>query len=75
MWIFKISREINFGYSISAKCAILTHLEAMNFDFYEFLHFLIAEIYQINTKFRAPKVLKIAFSKVLDSPELISRKI
>ena len=26
----------------------LTHLEALNFDFYEFLHFLMAEIYQIN---------------------------
>ena len=51
--ITQFLREINFGDSISAKCAILTHLEAMNFDLYEFLHFLKAEMKQIN-KFRAP---------------------
>ena len=54
MWKFhdfsitQILREINFGDSRSAKSAILTHLEALNFDFYEFLHFLKAEIYQMN---------------------------
>ena len=47
----KILREINFGDSRSAKSAILTHLEALNFDFCEFLHFLKAEIYK-STKFR-----------------------
>ena len=52
MWKFhefsipKILREINFEDSKSAKSAILPHLEARNFDFYEFLHFLKAEIYQ-----------------------------
>ena len=40
-------REINFGNSGSAKFAILKHLEALNFDFYEFLHFLKSEIYQL----------------------------
>jgi len=30
------------------KSAILTHLEALNFDFNEFLHFLKSEIYQMN---------------------------
>ena len=50
----KILREINFGDSRSAKSAILTHLEAVNFDFYEFLHFLKAEFYQIN-KIQSPK--------------------
>ena len=44
----QILREINFRDSRSAKPAILTHLKAPNFDFYEFLHFLKAEIYQIN---------------------------
>ena len=45
MWNFhdftitQILREINFGDSRSAKCAIFIHLEAMNFDFYEILHF------------------------------------
>ena len=53
MWKFQdfsitqILREINFEESGSAKSAILTHLEAVNFDFYAFLQFLKAEIYQI----------------------------
>ena len=41
-------REINFRDSLSAKSAILTHLEAQNFDLYEFLHLLKAEPYKIN---------------------------
>ena len=46
MWKFhdfsitQILREISFANSKSAKHAILTHLEALNFDFYEFMHFL-----------------------------------
>ena len=54
MWKFhdfsitQILREINFEDSNSAKSAILSHLEALNFDFYEFLHFLKASIYLIN---------------------------
>ena len=32
-------REINFGDATSAKSAILTHLEVLYLDFYEFLHF------------------------------------
>ena len=46
--ITQISREMNFGDFTSAKSAILTHLEALNFDIYEIWHFLKAEIYQIN---------------------------
>ena len=54
MWKFQdfsvtqILREINFWDSKNAKLAILTHLEALNFDFQEFLHFLKGEIDQIN---------------------------
>ena len=61
MWKFhefsitQILREINFGDCRSAKSAILTHLEVLNFDFYEILHFLKAEIYQI-VKLCAPKM-------------------
>ena len=60
MWKFdyfsvnQILREINLGGSRSAKSAILAHSEALNFDFYEFLHFLKAEIYHL-TKFIALK--------------------
>ena len=43
--ITQIFREINFEDFRSAKFAILAHLEALNFDFHEFLHFLKAEIY------------------------------
>ena len=48
--ISQILREINLGDSRSAKSAILTHLEAMNF---EFLHFLKAETHQIR-KYLSP---------------------
>ena len=54
MWIFydfciiQNLREINFEDFWSAKSAILPHLEALNFDIYDFLHFLKAEIDQIN---------------------------
>ena len=46
----QILREIKFGqwHSRSAKSAILTHLQALTFELYEFLHFLKAEIQQIN---------------------------
>ena len=60
MWKFhdfsitQILREINLGDFRSAKSAILTHLEALKFDFNEFLHFLKAEFYQIN-KIQSPK--------------------
>ena len=43
--ITQILREINFGDSTSAKSAILTHLDVLNFAFDEILHFLKAEIY------------------------------
>ena len=46
--ITQFLREINFRDSKSAKTAILTHKEALKCDFYELLHFLKAEIYQIN---------------------------
>ena len=60
VWKFKnfsitqVLRETNFGESRSAKAAISTHLEALNSDFYEFLHFVKAEIYQIN-KIQSPQ--------------------
>ena len=37
--ITQILRENEIGECRSAKCAIFIHLEAMNFDFYEILHF------------------------------------
>ena len=46
--IIQILCEINFEDSRSAKLAISTHLEALNFDFHEVLHFLKVEIYQVN---------------------------
>ena len=52
--VIQILCEINFGDSISVKSAILTHSVALNFDFYEILHFYKAEIHQ--TKVRALKI-------------------
>ena len=82
MWKFhdftitQILCEINFGDSRSAKSAILTHLEALNFDFYGFLHFLKAEIHTFN-KLRRPNIefQKQAGLGLLDSAKLTSRKI
>ena len=52
-YIIQILCEIKFWDFTSAKSAILTNFEALNFDFYAFLHFLNAEIYQIN-KIQSP---------------------
>ena len=46
-------REINVGDARIAKSAISTHSEALKLDFYKFLHFLKAEIYQID-KIQSP---------------------
>ena len=59
VWIFHdfsitlILREINFRDSKSEKSAIFAILEALDFEFYEFLHLLKVEIYQIN-HFQSP---------------------
>ena len=57
-FIIQILREINFEASWSAKSAILPHLEALNFDFDDFVHFLLVEIYQMN-KIHSPQNGKI----------------
>ena len=41
--VIQILREIKFGCSRSAKYAIFTYLEWLNFDFNEFLHFMKAK--------------------------------
>ena len=69
-----ILREIKFGGFGSAKSAILRHLGALIFYFNEYLHFLKAQICQIN-KIQCPKVPKMAVLEFLDFPKLISRKI
>ena len=68
--ILQILREIDFDDTRSATSAILTHLVALNFVFCEFLHFLKAEISQINKiqskgkhgSFTASKFSKIDFT-------------
>ena len=60
--------------SRSAKLTIWPHLEALNFDFYEFLHFLKDEIYHIR-KIQSPVYSKNGIFRTLDHPKLISRKI
>ena len=41
-----ILREIKIGESRVSKSVILTNSEALNFEFYVFLHFLKIEMYQ-----------------------------
>ena len=72
--ITQILREIKFADCGSAKSFILTHSEALNFDFDEFLPFLNAEIDQTN-QIQSPKTAKLAILELLESPKLISRKI
>ena len=55
----------------SEKSIIFAHLEALKFEFDEFLHFLKTENYQ-NHHIQSPKM---AVLEVLDSQKLISRKI
>ena len=42
--VTQILREIKVGAYRVSKCAVLTQLQALNFDVCEFLHFLKAEI-------------------------------
>ena len=63
-----------FRDSRSSKFAILTHLEALNYDTYEFLQFLKAEIYPID-KSKALELQKTAVLALLDSQTLISSRI
>ena len=73
----QILREINFGDSRSTESAIVTYFEALNIVFYECLHFLKAEIYQID-KIRSPYNCNFRTSKlsIIDFTENLSdRKI
>ena len=72
--ITKILREINFGDSSSANSAILTHLEAPNFDFFNICTFWRVKFTK-STNFREPKTAKTAVLQLPHSPKLISHKI
>ena len=69
-WIFsftQILREINFvdsrivAKSGASKSVILTHLEALNFDFLWILAFSASLKMHQNHNFRALKIAKMAF--------------
>ena len=86
MWKFhdfsitQILREINLWDSRSIQSAILTHLEALNFDSYAFFACLEVEIFQMN-KIQSPKNSKngsfrtFRFSKVNFTKNLNDSKI
>ena len=61
--ISQILSEIKFRNSWRAKSAILTYLKALNFDFYEFLHFWRLKFTE-STKYKAPKIKKWRFSNM-----------
>ena len=54
-----------FGNAKSVKCAISTHLETLNLDFYKFLHILKAELYQID-RIQSPKIAQKSFLEDLE---------
>ena len=72
--ITQILREINFGDSRSANSAILSHLETLNFDFWEFWYFVKAGNDQ-KIKIQILKMEKMAVLELLGHQNLISRKI
>ena len=57
--ITQILREINFWDSRSTKSTILPHLEAVNFDFYEFCTLDRLKLTKL-TKIRSSKIAKKA---------------
>ena len=60
--IFKNIWKIMFAHQkiFEIYTAILLYLEALKFNFYEFMHFLMAKN-EPNQKFRAPKMAKTTF--------------
>ena len=70
----QILREIKVGKFGGPKTTYFKQLEGLNFEFYEFLHFLKDKIEQIN-KIQSPKMTKKAVLELLDFLKLISRKI
>ena len=72
--ITQFLREINLGNSISAKYAFLTHLQALNFEFYDFWTFWKVQFTKL-TKFWDHTLAKTAVLGLLDSPKQISRKV
>ena len=72
--VLQILREIKFGKETkSAKSAILTHWEALNFDCYEFVQRIFWRLkFTKLTKFRAPKMAK---NGIFELQRSISRRI
>ena len=72
--IVQILRETKVGDVRGPKLAILTHLESLIFDIYEFLHFRRPKIY-LSTKFRTSENAKVAIFQLPECLKLISCKI
>ena len=57
----------------------IKYLEALNFEFYDFLHFLLGEIYQINKaskmakngSFTASRICKIDFTQNVSNRKIV----
>ena len=69
--VSQILHELEVGVSRVSKFGILTDLVTLIIDFYAFLLFCKAEIYQ-NGKLRHPKMAKTTDLEVLDPSKLIS---
>ena len=73
--LFRFYVKLSFGDSRRAKPAILTDLEALDLDFYEFLHFLRVRIHQIDKIQTTQKLQKCAVLELLESRFSNDRKI
>ena len=60
--IIQILSEIKVDEFRASQSAILSHLEALKFDFYDFLHFLKAE--NQNNKIHNPEMSKSCTSRI-----------
>ena len=72
--ITQILREINIWDSRSAKYTILTHLEALNVYFHDFLQFMMAQFTKL-AKLKPLKLQNGSFGASKFSPKFISCKI
>ena len=62
--VTQILREIKVCEFRVSEFAILAHLEALNLQFHEFLHFLKTEIY-LKSKFKGSKYVKMTVFELL----------
>ena len=76
-WFFLILREINFDKSTYVEVLnvpFITHFEALDCDFHEFLVFTLSEYYKrfyVKSILENPEVLKMTFLAILGAQKFV----